>query len=94
MAEAAPRAIAVAKTLDRVMRPDRGRLLSVLAAGLRDLSLTEEAMQKAAVSALSHWEQAGLSASPQGWLLTVARRKALDRLHGAGRDTAKAAALA
>ena len=94
MAEAAPRAIAVAKALDRVMRSDRGRLLSVLAAGLRDLSLAEECLQEAAVSALSHWGRSGLPTSPQGWLLTVARRKALDRLRGAGRDAAKAAALA
>lgn len=94
MAEAAPTAIAVAKALDRVMRSDRGRLLSALAAGLRDLSLAEEALQEAAISALSHWGRVGLPASPQGWLLTVARRKALDRLRGAGRDARKAAALA
>jgi predicted RNA polymerase sigma factor len=94
MTQAAPRAIAVAKELDRVMRSDRGRLLSVLAAGLRDLSLAEEALQEAAVSALSHWGRAGLPASRQGWLLTVARRKALDRLRGAGRDAQKATALA
>lgn len=94
MAEAAPRAIAVAKELDRVMRSDRGRLLSVLAAGLRDLALAEECLQEAAVSALAHWGRSGLPASPQGWLLTVARRKALDRLRGAGRDAQKAAALA
>jgi predicted RNA polymerase sigma factor len=52
-------AIAVSKELDRVMRADRGRLLSVLAAGLRDLSLAEEVLQEAAVSALSHWGRAG-----------------------------------
>ncbi|MGF1614289.1 MAG: sigma factor [Gammaproteobacteria bacterium] len=62
------------------MRADRGRLLSVLAAGLRDLSLAEEVLQEAAASALAHWGRAGLPASPQGWLLQVARRKAIDRL--------------
>lgn len=89
-----PRAIAVAKALDRVMRSDRGRLLAVLAAGLRDLSLAEEALQEAAVSALSHWGRSGLPAAPQGWLLTVARRKALDRLRRATRDRQRADALA
>jgi len=67
-------AIAVSKELDRVMRADRGRLLAVLAAGLRDLSLAEEVLQEATVSALSHWGRAGLPASPQGWFLQVARR--------------------
>ena len=93
MTQAAPKAIAVAKVLDSVMRSDRGRLLAALTAGLRNLSLAEEALQEAAVSALSHWGRSGVPNSPQGWLLTVARRKALDRLRGASRDTKKAQAL-
>jgi RNA polymerase sigma-70 factor (ECF subfamily) len=87
-------AIAVTRELDRVMRSDRGRLLAALAAGLRDIALAEEVLQEAAVSALAHWGRAGLPASPQGWLLQVARRKAIDRLRGAGRDSRKAQALA
>lgn len=94
MSQAAPKAIAVAKVLDSVMRSDRGRLVAALVAGLRNISLAEEALQDAALSALSHWGRAGIPNSPQGWLLTVARRKALDRLRGAGRDKAKAADLA
>ncbi|MDP3341876.1 RNA polymerase sigma factor [Frigidibacter sp.] len=97
MSPAAPgpaAAIAVARELDRVMRSDRGRLLAALAAGLRDLSLAEEALQEAAISALGHWARSGLPRSPQGWLLQVARRKAIDRLRGAGRDARKAEALA
>jgi RNA polymerase sigma factor (sigma-70 family) len=94
MRQAVPKAIAVAKVLDRVMRTDRGRLLASLAAGLRNLSLAEEALQEAAVSALSHWGRTGLPKSPQGWLLTVARRKALDQLRASNRDTRKADALA
>ena len=87
-------AIAVSNALDRVMRDDRGRLVAVLAAGLRDLSLAEEVLQEAAVSALSHWGRAGFPASPAGWLLQVARRKAIDRLRGSARDSRKARALA
>jgi len=87
-------AIAVARELDHVMRADRGRLVSVLATDLRDLALAEEVLQEAAVSALSHWGQAGLPRSPAGWLLQVARRKAIDRLRGAVRDSRKGAALA
>jgi RNA polymerase sigma factor (sigma-70 family) len=94
MRQAVPSAIAVANALDRVMRSDRGRLLASLAAGLRDLSLAEEVLQDAAISALSHWARAGLPASPQAWLLTVARRKALDRFRGSKRDSQKADDLA
>ncbi|MCU0907432.1 MAG: RNA polymerase [Rhodobacteraceae bacterium] len=87
-------AIAITRELDRVMRADRGRLVAVLAAGLRDLALAEEVVQEAAVSALSHWGRSGLPSSPTGWLLQVARRKAIDRLRGQTRDARKAQALA
>lgn len=90
MNQAAPKAIAVAKILDSVMRSDRGRLLAALVAGLRNLSLAEEALQEAAVSAMAHWARSGIPNSPQGWLLTVARRKALDRLRGTARENKKA----
>jgi RNA polymerase sigma factor (sigma-70 family) len=90
MRQAVPSAIAVANVLDRVMRADRGRLLATLVAGLRDISLAEEVLQEAAISALSHWGRTGLPASPQAWLLTVARRKALDRFRGSKRDARKA----
>lgn len=93
MTLAAPKAIAVANALEGVMRSDRGRLIAVLAAGLRDLSLAEEVLQEAAVSALSHWGRNGLPASPQGWLLQVARRKAIDRLRSTKRDTIREKSL-
>ena len=84
----------VAVELDRVMRSDQGRLLAVLAVSLGDLALAEDALQDAAISALTHWGRSGVPASPQGWLLTVARRKAIDRLRGATRDSKKMDALA
>lgn len=90
MSQAVPKAIAVAKALDAVMRTDRGRLLAKLASELRDLALAEEALQEAAMSALAHWSRAGLPHAPAAWLLTVARRKALDHMRKAGRDRGKA----
>jgi RNA polymerase sigma factor (sigma-70 family) len=94
MRAAVPSAIAVANVLDRVMRSDRGRLLANLAAGLRDLSLAEEVLQEASISALSHWGRTGVPNSPEAWLLTVARRKALDRFRGSKNDRKKADDLA
>jgi RNA polymerase sigma factor (sigma-70 family) len=91
---AAPEAIAVTRALEAVMRNDRGRLIAALIARLRDFQLAEEALQEAAISALGHWGRAGLPASPQGWLLKVALRKAIDRLRGGARETRRAADLA
>lgn len=81
----AARAIATAQVLDRVMRDDKGRLVSALAFRLRDIALAEEVLQEACISALSHWGRAGVPASPHGWLLRVALRRAIDRIRAQGR---------
>jgi RNA polymerase sigma-70 factor (ECF subfamily) len=94
---AIPGAIAITRAVEAVMRKDRGRLLSALTARLKDLQLAEDALQEAMIAALSHWGRSGLPQSPQGWLLRVAMRKAIDRLRGAarqGRSTADLALLA
>jgi RNA polymerase sigma factor (sigma-70 family) len=87
---AAPNAIAAVQAVETVMRQDRGRLTAALIARLRDFQLAEDALQEAAISAVSHWGRAGLPASPQGWLLKVALRKAIDRLRHSTRENRKA----
>lgn len=76
------------------MREDRGRLRAALIARLRDFQLAEDVLQEAMESALVHWGRSGLPASPQGWLLKVAQRKALDRLRASARDGQRREALA
>ena len=90
MQPAAPAAIAAARAVEAVMRDHRGRLLAALIARLRDFQLAEDALQDAILSAMSHWGRAGLPNSPQGWLLRVALRKAIDRLRKSARDDRKA----
>ena len=97
MTKAAAADPVVAGAVEAVMRNDRGRLLAALIARLRDFQLAEDVLQEAAVSALSHWGRSGVPASPHGWLLKVALRKAIDRLRGhavAGRAAAEIALLA
>ena len=62
----------------QVMRADGGRLLAALIAELRDFQLAEDCLQEAWASAADHWARTGLPTAPQGWLLQVARRKAID----------------
>jgi RNA polymerase sigma factor (sigma-70 family) len=90
MTQAAPSAIAAVRAVETVMRQDRGRLTAALIARLRDFQLAEDALQEAAISAISHWGRAGLPSSPQGWLLKVALRKAIDRLRHGTREDRKA----
>jgi predicted RNA polymerase sigma factor len=66
------------------MQQDRGRLLAALIARTGDFQRAEDALQEAAASALVHWGRAGVPASPTGWLLRAALRKAID---GFRRDT-------
>ena len=86
MSAAAPQAIAVAKALEAVLRQDRGRLMAALTYRLHSFQLAEDALQEASISALVHWGREGLPHSPQGWLIRVAFRKALDQLRTDGRS--------
>lgn len=94
MSKAASQAIAVTTALTVVMRNDRGRLIAALIARLRDFQLAEDALQEATTSALIHWGRAGLPDNPQGWLLKVAQRKAIDRLRARARDIRNSADMA
>jgi RNA polymerase sigma factor (sigma-70 family) len=85
--------IAIAQAIEGVMRNDRGRLIAALIARLRDFQLAEDALQEAAISAMAHWGRTGLPTSPQGWLLRVALRKAIDRLRVGAREGRKVADL-
>ncbi|QKG23547.1 RNA polymerase sigma factor [Actinomadura verrucosospora] len=80
-----------AGSVEAVFREDRGRLLALLAARFGDLDLAEEVVSDAMETALERWPVDGVPDKPLAWLLTVARRKALDRIR---RDRAVAARLA
>jgi RNA polymerase sigma-70 factor, ECF subfamily len=43
-----------------------------------DLGAAEDAVQEACVAALAAWPERALPANPAGWLVTVARRRAVD----------------
>lgn len=91
MAPSATAAIGLARTLDQVMRADRGRIAAALAGRLRDLTLAEEALQEALMSAVEHWGRSGVPDRPQAWLYRVALRKAIDALRRSQRARAHAA---
>lgn len=56
-----------------------GRLVALLASRSGDLAEAEDALGDALLAALEHWPAIGIPANPQGWLLTVARRRGIDR---------------
>lgn len=90
MKNAAPKAIAVQKAIDAVVRNDRGRLLAGLMSRLGDFQLAEDALQEALISALGHWGRSGIPHSPTAWLMRVSYRKAIDRIRAKTRENNKA----
>ncbi|KQS98480.1 RNA polymerase sigma factor [Cellulomonas sp. Leaf395] len=64
----------------RVFRAAHGRAVAVLARSFGDLDVAEEAVQDAFVAAVQHWPTEGVPPSPAGWIITTAKRKAIDRL--------------
>lgn len=63
-----------------VLREERSRLIGALVRILDDWEVAEELVQDAAVAALEHWAADGIPHNPGAWLMTTARRRAVDRL--------------
>ncbi len=66
--------------IERVFREEFGRAVSVLVRSFGDIDIAEEAVQEAFIVAAQRWPEAGLPPSPAGWIITTARRRAIDRL--------------
>lgn len=66
--------------LDGVFRREWGPAVATLARWSGDLTVAEDAVQEACAEALRTWPRDGLPDSPGGWLITVARNRARDRL--------------
>src|SRR3989475_8225060 len=69
-------------TADAVARRSYGKLVAFLAARTRDVAAVEDALSEAFAAALTDWPMNGCPANPEAWLLTVARRKAIDIARG------------
>lgn len=73
--------------IERVFREEYGRAVSVLVRSFGDIDIAEEAVQEAFIVAAQRWPETGLPPSPAGWIITTARRRAVDRLRS---DSARA----
>ena len=68
------------QAIEAVFRIERARLLAGLARLVRDVGLAEELAQDALLIALTEWPKAGLPANPGAWLMTTAKRRAIDAM--------------
>jgi len=69
----------IAGALTLVAREESGRVLALLARRLGDVDLADEAVQDALAEASRTWPRDGVPANPAGWLMQVAKRRAIDR---------------
>jgi RNA polymerase sigma factor (sigma-70 family) len=74
-----------AAQIEATFREEYGRVLAALISQLGDFALAEDALQDALVNALERWEVDGVPRNPGAWLVTVAKRRAIDRLRRAAR---------
>jgi RNA polymerase sigma-70 factor (ECF subfamily) len=83
--------------VERVFREHYGRAVAVLVRRFGDIDVAEEAVQDAFAVALERWPASGLPPSPEGWIFTTARNRAIDSLRreaSRGRRHLEAARLA
>ncbi len=75
-------------------RLEYARVVASVLRMVRDIDLAEEIVQEAFEQALDRWPKTGTPDRPGAWLVTTARRRAIDRLRRGRRAEAKADALA
>ncbi|MER8535637.1 sigma-70 family RNA polymerase sigma factor [Mesorhizobium sp. M1005] len=68
------------QAIEAIFRIERARLIAGLARIVRNVDLAEELVQDALVIALSEWSRTGVPANPGAWLMTVAKRRAIDAI--------------
>jgi RNA polymerase sigma factor (sigma-70 family) len=75
--------VAVAATethaaIDAVWRIESPKIIAGLTRMVRDVGIAEELAQDALVAALEQWPASGVPNNPGAWLMTIAKRRAID----------------
>ncbi|MFE9096057.1 RNA polymerase sigma factor [Streptomyces sp. NPDC007264] len=69
---------AAAGAIETVFRMESPRVIAGVARIVRDVGIAEELAQDALVAALEQWPRDGVPDNPGAWLMTTARRRAID----------------
>ena len=70
----------VHRTIEAVWKIESTRLIAAIARVTRDIGIAEELAQDALVAALERWPEQGIPENPAAWLMTAAKRSAIDSL--------------
>ncbi len=66
------------RAIDAVWRIESARLIAGLTRIVRDVGLAEDLAQDALLAALDQWPESGVPDNPGAWLMTAAKRRAID----------------
>jgi len=66
------------RAIEAIFRIERARLIAGLVRMVRSIDRAEELAQDALVIALAEWPKTGVPANPGAWLMTTAKRRAID----------------
>src|SRR3546814_7476742 len=82
------------RTIEAVWRIESAKLIAALARMVHDVGLAEELAQDALVAALERWPETRVPDNPAAWLMTTAKRRAIDRLRRSKLQWSKQAEIA
>ena len=68
------------QAIEAVWKIESTRLIAGIARVTRDVGIAEELAQDALVAALERWPEEGIPEKPAAWLMTAAKRRAIDAL--------------
>jgi RNA polymerase sigma factor (sigma-70 family) len=68
------------RTIEAVWKIESTRLIAGIARVTRDIGIAEELAQEALITAFELWPEQGIPENPAAWLMTAAKRRAIDSL--------------
>lgn len=68
------------RTLEAIWRIESPKLIATLTRIVRDAGRAEELAQDAFLSAVTQWPEQGIPRNPGAWLMTAAKRRAVDHI--------------
>jgi len=66
------------RAIEATFRIERARLIGGITRAVRDVDRAEELAQEALLIALAEWPKSGVPDNPGAWLMTIAKRRAID----------------
>ncbi|KAA6463138.1 RNA polymerase sigma factor [Acidobacteria bacterium AB60] len=84
----------LARAIDAVWKMEAAKVIGGLMRIVRDVGLAEDMGQEALLAALQQWPETGIPTNPGAWLMTTAKRRAIDYFRHQSMSAAKNEELA